>query len=158
MTAIATNLFNISTPSGETARQSCTRQPVHPKNIRNFRRARHTDRFSDNTRVASIAPGNRTSTHCAERRLNTQSAAPFNPPVNLSHSQMLTPRQSLTSAPSGAKNQYIQQNRQFPQPNATKNRVKTLPLCSHFHPKFAKISATCSHSSESHRFFSGFYP
>lgn len=115
------------------------------------------DRFSDNARVVSIAPGNRTSIHCAEPRLNTQSAVPFFTPVNLSHSQMLTPRQALTSAPPAVKNQYIQQNRQVPQPNNAKNRVKTRPFHSHSSTKFAKITANCSRFPESHRFFIGFY-
>lgn len=114
--------------------------------------------FPTTHRVVAIAPGNRTSTHCAEPRLNTQTAVKPLPAVNLSHSQVQAPRQALTSAPPGAKNQYIQQNRQFPQPNTAKNWANTRPFHSQIPPQFAKITAHFSLFSESHGFFTGFSP
>jgi hypothetical protein len=78
--------------------------------------------------------------------------------VNLSHPQVQVPRQALTSAPPGAENQYIQQNRQFPQPATRKNWANTRPFHSQIPPPFAKITDNSSLFSESHRFFTGFSP
>lgn len=71
---------------------------------------------------------------------------------------MQEPRQALTSAPPGAENQYIQQNRQFPQIATAKNWANTRTFHSQTSHQFAKITLHFSLFPESHQFFIGFSP